>query len=288
MKIAAIIVTYNPDGSKVRASVQKLGKQVDQVVVVDNSDQPENIFADIQQVHYISMDGNKGIAAAQNKGIKYLQENNFDFVLFSDQDSESDETLIGELLRIYLYLEEQGISLAAIGPHPVRKDNGKSYYTVPRGKKIKENSIQVNNKNYTLVEMHSIMSSFSLCRVNSFSEIGEFESKLFIDAVDDEWCWRARSKFGKRSFFIKELLLRHMLGQETNLPINQSSPFRLYYQYRNFLILSRRDYTPIFWKFHCLWTYTLKLVFYPLFVKPRLLNLKQMLRGLKDGLYYKL
>ncbi len=287
MKIAAIIVTYNPDSNKVRASVQKLGKQVDQVVVIDNSDQPQNIFADIQKIHYISMEGNKGIAAAQNKGIQYLQENNFDFVLFSDQDSESDETLVGELLCIYLNLEEQGISLAAIGPHPVRKDNGKSYYTIPLGRKIGKSKIHVAEKNYTLVEMHSIMSSFSLSRVSTFAETGCFESELFIDGVDNEWCWRTRRKNGRCSFYIEELHLRHMLGQETNLPINQSSSFRLYYQYRNFLILARRSYTPILWKWHCLWTYTLKLAFYPIFVKPRLKNLKQMMRGLRDGFKYK-
>ena len=36
---------------------------------------------------YIDMDGNKGIAAALNKGIEYLDSKNMDFALTMDQDS---------------------------------------------------------------------------------------------------------------------------------------------------------------------------------------------------------
>ncbi len=63
---------------------------VDVSVVVDNSDTKNEISQSLKNdpnFIYIDMDGNKGIAAALNKGIEYLNSKNIDFALTMDQDS---------------------------------------------------------------------------------------------------------------------------------------------------------------------------------------------------------
>lgn len=39
--------------------------------------------------------------------------------------------------------------------------------------------------------MHSIISSYSLVPLRNFLIVGNMDERLFIDFVDDDWCWRA-------------------------------------------------------------------------------------------------
>lgn len=68
-----------------------------------------------------------------------------------------------------------------------------------------------------------------------------FDEKLFIDGVDNEWCWRAATK-GYRFYIAENARIRHMLGKESrkigNKDISISSEFRIYYQFRNYIWLS--------------------------------------------------
>lgn len=40
-------------------------------------------------------------------------------------------------------------------------------------------------------KMHSIISSYSLVPLRNFLIVGNMDERLFIDFVDDDWCWRA-------------------------------------------------------------------------------------------------
>ena len=79
-----------------------------------------------------------------------------------------------------------------------------------------------------------------------------------------------------------------MLGKESrkigNKDISISSEFRIYYQFRNYIWLFRRSYVPFWWKFRHFFKYAVKAVYFPLFVKPRIVYAKQIARGIKDGL----
>ena len=67
----AILVTYNPDFSKLQKCVFSLLQQVEKIIIVKNSS--ENLdFDDFSQekIFQIQLDKNYGIAYAQNRGIE--------------------------------------------------------------------------------------------------------------------------------------------------------------------------------------------------------------------------
>ena len=88
MKIGAVIVVYNFEQRDFTLVMRQLAEQVDQLCVVDNSAKnSESFFSQFPHTVYLPLHENKGIAYAQNAGIKRLIEEGTDYILFSDQDS---------------------------------------------------------------------------------------------------------------------------------------------------------------------------------------------------------
>lgn len=80
-----------------------------------------NVFSYMDNIRIIHMDGNKGIAAAQNAGAKFAFGQG-QAILFLDQDSNPNETFISDLLdaraearRCGLKLLLQGLSNMMLG-----------------------------------------------------------------------------------------------------------------------------------------------------------------------------
>ena len=117
------------------------------------------------------------------------------------------------------------------------------------------------------------------------------DSSLFIDGVDNEWCWRAKNKGNLDSFVSLDFKMNHYLGEGDRsffgIKISISSPFRVYYQFRNFFILCRKSYVPGIWKIKNAVKYTIKFFYLPIFVIPRLEYLKKIFLGTIDGINYK-
>ena len=87
-KIGCIIVLYNPNWKVTHKVLESIYKQVDRIFIVDNSPNAQEVdFSVYGNVVYHFIGGNKGIATAQNIGIKYFEQNDYDFVIFFDQDS---------------------------------------------------------------------------------------------------------------------------------------------------------------------------------------------------------
>ena len=283
--IGAIVVLYNPDFDVTSKALEALTVQVDKTCIVDNSssDHSEKL-KNYQNIEYIPLGKNIGIAAAQNIGIRYFIEQNFDFVIFSDQDSIAPSGLIHKLYEVFESLASKGFKIAAVGPTPVNRKTSMPYITKANIKrKYTKQEVGIG---YDVYEMYSIISSFSLVKMSSFDSVGLFEKGLFIDGVDDEWGWRAFKLAQMSSFIVPDLMFSHYQGVENNDKFlrKKSSPFRTYYQFRNFIFLLKRPYTPRYWKKRNLLKFFVKMFYYPCFVSPRIAYLKAILRGCKDGL----
>lgn len=63
-----------------------------------------------------------------------------------------------------------------------------------------------------------------------------------------------------------------------------ASPFRVYYQFRNYLWLCRRDYVPRYWKKKNGMKYFVKLFYFPICVAPRAMYLRRIVHGVISGL----
>lgn len=283
-KIGAIVVLYNPDLELLTPALYSLLSQVDEICLIDNTPL-QNIsqkFARISQIHYIALGENKGIAAAQNIGIKYFINKNFDFVIFSDQDSYTTEGVVNKLMDAYILLNNKGVSIAAIGTRAINKQTNTPY---PSKSKELEKPREVPLGNIT--ECYSIISSISLVPIAAFKLVGGFDEGLFIDGVDHEWCWRAWHTNKLRTFIANDAKITHMFGEGDKRlgtrTVAIASPFRVYYQYRNFIWLKRRDYTPKYWIKKNAVKYLIKLFYFPLMVQPRTSYLRNIIKGIRDG-----
>ena len=233
-KIGAVVVLYKPDLKVTKQVIKSISSQVEEICIVDNTPN-QNIkeeFLSIINIHYLSLGENKGIAAAQNIGISYLKNKNFEFVLFCDQDSLAPSDTVKKLFDGYRILKNEGIRIATVGTRAINKLTGEKYRS-----RTKELGNPLNPKNYRnqyckITECYSVMSSISLTLINNFEEVGPFDETLFIDGVDDEWCWRAWHFKKLRSFIIENATIMHMLGEKDSFlgkNISISTPFRIYF-----------------------------------------------------------
>lgn len=281
-KKACIIVLYNPNLNNIIDNIKNLSQQCDKIYIIDNTPDQNltSFFKAFHNIQYIPLKKNVGIAEAQNITLREIIKQNYDFIFFSDQDSLITKNMIEDLLTKYQFLRTKKIKIGGIGPRPFDKDLNRNYKgSIKKG-------INIGNN---LTEVTEIISSASLIPIQNFKEVGLMDAKLFIDGVDHEWCWRAK-KIGNYRFFIDEdSLLSHKLGEGDRkifgINVHIPTPFRTYYQFRNYFLLSRRNYVPLYWKVSNGIKYFFKFFYYPLFLPQKKLYLKNMLNGIRDGIF---
>ena len=113
---------------------------------------------------------------------------------------------------------------------------------------------------------------------------------FFIDHVDTEWIFRARSR-GYQSFGVCDAVMEHSLGTDTfhfwvgrwrNVPMH--SPERHYYVFRNSVILLRMAHAPVRWIQNDIVRLIAMAIIFPVFAPHRLRRIRLMARGILDGL----
>ncbi|MGS3142948.1 glycosyltransferase family 2 protein [Aeromonas sanarellii] len=285
MKVHAVIVSFNPELNSFGKNLATISRQVDKVIVVDNSDCEKNqialknYLAGIPCVYLVQPNENLGIAYAQNIGFMCALKASADYVVTFDQDSSVEDGLINSLLDEYkTVLEEKNIRIACIGPSVVNERTGIRY------EKYFHNSTKVTD---TVYSVKSIISSGTLYNVGVFSVIGFNKAEWFIDSIDIEWCYRARY-LGYHVLMTTKVAMKHNLGiNDIKLPlgkyINIGSPSRLYYVYRNWLFSIREPQFDWKYKIKLLAMMPIKFMLFSA-IAPRKSRMTFMLRGIKDGL----
>lgn len=277
------MVLYEPDWKITGNAIRSLASQVDKLCIVDNTPDSDNSsrLVEYNNVHYIPLKTNKGIASAQNIGIKYLQDNEFPFILFSDQDTEAPDDIVAGLLKDFFLLSDNGYNVGLIGPMPINKKTQKPYENKVRS--VKE--FVCGNKLF--IESRYIISSFSLIPVENFNKVGYYYEDFFIDFVENEWCFRLKSRLSLSAYISCGLKIQHELGASGTFlgkQISISSPFRLYYQIRNYFWIRKLDYLYPQWIEQVRRKLILKLIYYPIVPTNRISYLRSIFRGLKDGI----
>jgi rhamnosyltransferase len=139
-------------------------------------------------------------------------------------------------------------------------------------------------------EVLTQITSGSLIPCGVFSDVGLMDESLFIDDVDADWCHRARH-CGYRIYGTSLAKMGHSLGDKTFRvwylrwrPFSGYPPHRLYYRFRNFVLMTKRSYVPLHWKLRAGWYWLGNAYAYLLFSPDRSANLRYIARGLWDGL----
>ncbi len=283
-RIGAIVIFYQPEESVTSEVLKHISPQVEEICIVDNSPAPQGpIVNDITNVKYIALHENRGIAAAQNVGIKYFTEQGFDYIIFCDQDTIMPPETVNRLYDTSIYLESKNYHVGSVCAVAIDNHTGKPYtYNIAFIQDVPD-----TGSRHIMQVIHT-MSSMSLVKLQLFEKVGDMDETLFIDGVDSEWCWRGAKKAGLTFFYDKDIVVNHQLGSVTNTigkhTLHIAAPFRVYYQYRNYIWFIRRDYIPGKWMKINGMKYVVKLFYYTIFCNNRRLFLKNIFRGIKDGI----
>lgn len=286
MKILEVIVTYKPNLDLLMKSILSTKNQVEKILVIDNSDVNESVFngflvpdnVEIKELHE-----NIGIAEATNIAIRYGIENNYDWILTSDQDTVYPEDYIENFIRNYEVLREGNNKI--IGFSPVYFDRNTGVY----GELFEWNgqSIAPIISEETNTKILAAIASGLIINLHLIEEVGLMNSDLFIDWVDLDWCYRAYF-LGYDLIGCKDLKISHCLGDTSKSlfgkQITLRNPLRHYYIIRNceYLSLYELSYPKEFRDFlhKKVKTY---LAGYFYLAKPHFKNLKYLIRGIKDA-----
>ena len=275
-KIAVIIVLYNPSEDDI-CNARNIARNY-RGVIVDNSEKPFTADKKIERMHYICNRANKGIAEAQNTGIRIMMQEGVDYFVFLDQDSRTEEDYPSRIVEAFIKACTEHRNLAMLGPTVKRKDNGKEYKSaIHKDKYVSEN----------FIPRRDVISSGCCISADAVRTVGINDERLFIDYVDYEWCWRAESK-GLVCGITPNISIAHKVGQR-EIKIGRqiviiSKPFRYFYQYRNYLWLLRRKYVPLQWKIAIGIKFSMRLIYFPLFVKGGFECWKNMIKGIIKGI----
>ncbi|MCU7905880.1 MAG: glycosyltransferase family 2 protein [Candidatus Thiodiazotropha sp. (ex Epidulcina cf. delphinae)] len=289
VNILAIVVTYHPESKALLRLLDRLEKQVERILVVDNGsgDALTRLFEkrNRENEHLIPLEENLGVAAAQNVGIEQARRRRADYIILFDQDSEPAPDMVEQLYAVAKAKTAAGIKLAAVGPRylDARQDNPPPFIKI-KGIRVER---QPCNATDAVVDVDYLISSGCLIPLETVIQVGDMREMLFIDYVDIEWGLRAKSQ-GYRSFGVCAATMRHDLGDTPikffarMLPLH--SPLRHYYHFRNALWLYRQGWLPIRWKLADGQRLLLKYGFYTLFAEPRRLHWWMMTKGIWHGM----
>ncbi|MGL5353356.1 MAG: glycosyltransferase family 2 protein, partial [Clostridium sp.] len=279
--VHAVIVTYNPDVDVVASNVRMLlcDKSISKVHIADNTPDGANFEdykSDNVEVNFFYK--NIGIASAQNFGIKAAIDSGADYIVLFDQDSALSSDLVSGLVNAMEMAKKNNLRLACIGPRPLDVFTGEKYKPRLQGELNDLNGITI---------CRQIIASGKLIDVYALKIVGLMEDDLFIDVVDHEWCWRAYKK-GFTVAIAEDVIMPHTLGDSRGslfgFKYRIGAPIRLYYQFRNILILLRRDYVPLYWKIRSIFSISVRFLFFGFFQQDSNERRKYMLKGFRDGI----
>ena len=275
--IGAVLVVYKPDLALTERLLTRLYGQTEEVVIVDNSPTPHDFTKVIKHYHYIHLADNSGIAHAHNAGLLYLLKAGCEYAILLDQDSLIPSDMVFNLSSLLKASNKIKQNVVAIGPR-IRC----SFSDKKLNPKVQKEVFEYDD----LVGVTQIIASGMMIDLSALDQIGLKDESLFIDGVDHEWCWRARS-MGFDIAKAKNVEMVHRLGDSRSKFIGVTykvgAPIRLYYQFRNILLLSRRPYVPTYWKVRCLFFMPIRLFLNSVMQKNRLKRLGFMLKGIIDG-----
>jgi rhamnosyltransferase len=257
--VCAIMVSYHPDAD-LPARVNRILAQAGALIVVDNGSAAPALamlsaLAADPRVTLIANGANLGVAAALNAGIERARHAGFRFVLLLDQDSAVRDDMLDTLTATYAAYPAperlavvgagfEGSAVLAVADAPGGSGEG-AMDSAPRPGRAADAERRADERSRDWQEVESVITSGSLVPLATHAVIGPFREELFIDYVDMEYCYRARSK-GFHVIATRKPIMSHAIGAPTRHRTlwtdkwtTNHSPDRRYYIARNDTLMLR-------------------------------------------------
>lgn len=273
IKVAAGIVLYNPDLSRLKDNIDNIKAQVDVLILVDNGSMNFEVvkfeYEDDDNIIILRNEKNLGIAAALNQIVRFCDFRKYEWVLTLDQDSVVPYNLIENYLK---YISYDGVAI--LTPKIVDRNDPKSY------------KLNSDEPNYEFVD--KCITSASLINIKICIELGCFDEIMFIDLVDFEYCVRVRKRKYK-ILRLNKIFLNHQLGDLRvvsffwkKIYITNHSCNRLFYYSRNsiYYLNKHSDYLKMKTISYNIFKKVVKVLF---FEKEKGKKLKSVCNGIIEG-----
>jgi len=225
--VGAIVVTFNPD-DRLREVLTSICSQVSNVVVVDNGSSNIQFIRDLSElnsnINLIELQENFGIGEALNVGVSKVSGLGLKWILTLDQDSITHPDMVKELFSCAIEFEYDSVC-------PIAVEN------------LAKESISIGHESVDLC-----ITSGQMTKIEVINSINGFDSELFIDNVDFDFCLKLKNhnfSLGR----VYSAILFHQLGEVTvkkrcchtfHTFHTFHSPLRRYYMYRNSVYLIRQ------------------------------------------------
>lgn len=238
-KVCATLVVYKPDLNILKIVIEVLSDQCGKVYIFINSKINDHTISNYLEKSNVEIHGNGeniGIARAQNILLTIAIEEEYEYVLTSDQDTIYPKDFISKAIGSKVWENKEVIAVGPLWRWKIKE-------------KWKVGGITVFNRfgyiksiipfdEYQKVS--HLISSGMLIRLDLLKNVGLMNEDFFIDWVDNEWCWRAISK-GYSIYVNKNLIVDHSLGDKQKnllgIIITERPILRQYYTIRNGLNL---------------------------------------------------
>lgn len=309
-KIFAGIIVYNPDMDKLKANVSAIINQVDGLIIVDNGsgnlDLIKSYISKLEKEHrelydnpadnmvsrpiiMIENQDNKGVAYGLNQIMKCAYKSGVAWVLTLDDDSQCYPELIG-MYKDFI-ASNQVEKLASITC--LRKDRKYiEHNSSGLSAKASKNTVmggadQIQySREYSVVD--TCITSGNLVSVDAWEKVKGFNNSLFIDMVDDDFCFRLRAagysiarinRYGYLHELGNDIIKVRFLGREKT--VFAYSPMRKYYTARNVRYMIKTYKLGLFNEYS---SYLVKRIMGTLlYEKNKITGLKAYIKGFKAG-----
>lgn len=219
LKVAGAVVLYNPTDEDI-LNINSYIDDIDLLYVMDNSkEKNNNRLPNNKKIKYIFNHNNLGIAEPLNKAAELARSEKYHWLLTMDQDTHFKKNVVKTIKKRIL-----------------EKDCSKIGIVTPWHK----TKLKIEKSKDTIDYPLDVMTSGNFVNLDIHKKIGGFQSDLFIDGVDMEYCLKlARNHYQIMRF--NDLEIDHNLGDIfyrkflwKDLLITNHSAMRRYYQCRNY------------------------------------------------------
>jgi rhamnosyltransferase len=250
MKILGVITSFYPDIDELERNINSFLPEIEHLIIWENTPKEKSYIQQLierlksTKVEVRTTGENEYLAVPFNLCARFALENSFTHLLTMDQDScfsnDHFKKYIAEIQNLKLN------DVAAFGPNSSSREQQKNQ------------------------EVDHIFISGAIYPLDVFFELKGFNEELVIDAIDTEYCFRAKENNYVIIVF-QNVNLEHNMGYRykhwTGLTLVPYSAQRTYYFIRNSLWLWARfpqnytkEYRNSFIKFRIVYR-TLKLIF---------------------------
>ncbi|SDI11402.1 rhamnosyltransferase [Paraburkholderia phenazinium] len=233
--ILAIIICFKPNHERLRGLIDAISGSVGRIVLFDNGglDVAKLACTGAEKIQVESPGENVGLATALNFACEYGAKNGYRFLISFDQDSTPPAEMIPILERELLAYQAKNARAIAIGPQLVDVRDGKEMISPF----VRFGKIGISKWSGDGTEpVSQLITSGCMVDLSVWGTENRFNDELFIDYVDNNWCWRmTRKKY--LVLGTSRARMPHELSEEIKessyISLNKYGWIRRYFQMRN-------------------------------------------------------